>query len=117
VAAVYLNRLRIGMGLQCDPTVIYALERAGKYTGNLTKKDLQFDSPYNTYKYAGLPPGPIAAPGQAAIDAVLQPATVDYLFFVSRNDGSHVFATTLAEHNRNVQEFQVRYFQRQRNNR
>ena len=110
VAAVYLNRLRIGMGLQCDPTVIYALERAGKYTGNLTKKDLQFDSPYNTYKYAGLPPGPIAAPGQAAIDAVLQPATVDYLFFVSRNDGSHVFATTLAEHNRNVKEWQKDFF-------
>ena len=67
VAAVYLNRLRIGMGLQCDPTVIYALERAGKYTGNLTRQDLRFDSPYNTYRYAGLPPGPIAAPGKASI--------------------------------------------------
>ena len=63
VAAVYANRLKIGMGLQCDPTVIYALERAGRYTGNLTRDDLQFDSPYNTYRYAGLPPGPIAAPG------------------------------------------------------
>jgi UPF0755 protein len=110
VAAVYLNRVRIGMGLQCDPTVIYALERAGKYTGNLTRKDLQFDSPYNTYKYAGLPPGPIAAPGLASIDAVLAPATVDYLYFVSRNDGSHVFATTLAEHNKNVKEWQKDYF-------
>jgi UPF0755 protein len=110
VAAVYLNRLRIGMGLQCDPTVIYALERAGKYTGNLRKEDLRFDSPYNTYRYAGLPPGPIAAPGKASIEAVLRPAQVDYLYFVSRNDGSHVFATTLAEHNRNVKEWQKEFF-------
>ena len=110
VAAVYLNRLRIGMGLQCDPTVIYALERAGKYSGNLTRQDLRFDSPYNTYRYAGLPPGPIAAPGKASIEAVLRPAKVDYLYFVSRNDGSHVFATTLAEHNRNVKEWQKDFF-------
>ena len=110
VAAVYLNRLRIGMGLQCDPTVIYALERAGKYTGNLTRQDLRFDSPYNTYRYAGLPPGPIAAPGRASIEAALRPAKVDYLYFVSRNDGSHVFATTLAEHNRNVKEWQKELF-------
>jgi UPF0755 protein len=106
VAAVYLNRLRIGMGLQCDPTVIYALERAGKYNGNLTRENLRFDSPYNTYRYAGLPPGPIAAPGRASIEAVLRPAKVDYLYFVSRNDGTHVFATTLAEHNRNVRQWQ-----------
>jgi len=112
VAAVYLNRLRIGMGLQCDPTVIYALERAGKYDGNLTRENLRFDSPYNTYRYAGLPPGPIAAPGKAAIDAVLNPARVDYLYFVSRNDGSHVFATTLPEHNRNVKEWQKTFFQK-----
>jgi UPF0755 protein len=110
VAAVYLNRLRIGMSLQCDPTVIYALERAGKYTGNLTRQDLRFDSPYNTYRYAGLPPGPIAAPGKASIEASLHPAKVDYLYFVSRNDGSHVFATTLAEHNRNVKEWQKEFF-------
>jgi UPF0755 protein len=110
VAAVYLNRLRIGMGLQCDPTVIYALEKAGKYTGNLTRQDLRFDSPYNTYRYAGLPPGPIAAPGKASLEAVLRPAKVDYLYFVSRNDGSHVFATTLAEHNRNVKEWQKDFF-------
>ena len=64
VAAVYANRLRIGMALQCDPTVIYALQRAGSYNGNLTRENLQFDSPYNTYRYPGLPPGPIAAPGQ-----------------------------------------------------
>jgi UPF0755 protein len=110
VAAVYANRLRIGMGLQCDPTVIYALERAGRYDGNLTREDLQFDSPYNTYRYAGLPPGPIAAPGKASLEAVLRPAKVDYLYFVSRNDGSHVFATTLAEHNRNVKEWQKDFF-------
>jgi UPF0755 protein len=114
IAAVYLNRLRIGMGLQCDPTVIYALERAGRYTGNLTRDDLAFDSPYNTYRYAGLPPGPIAAPGRASLDAAVHPASVPYLYFVSRNDGSHVFATTLEEHNRNVQEYQIRYFREQR---
>ncbi len=108
VAAVYLNRLRIGMGLQCDPTVIYALERAGKYDGNLTRENLRFDSPYNTYRYAGLPPGPIAAPGRSSIEAVLRPAKVDYLYFVSRNDGTHVFATTLAEHNRNVRQWQLK---------
>jgi UPF0755 protein len=114
VAAVYLNRLRIGMGLQCDPTVIYALERAGKYSGNLTRDNLRFDSPYNTYRYAGLPPGPIAAPGRASIEAVLRPAQADYLYFVSRNDGSHVFATTLAEHNRNVKEWQKEFFKEKR---
>jgi UPF0755 protein len=114
VAAVYANRLKIGMGLQCDPTVIYALERAGKYSGNLTRADLQFDSPYNTYRYAGLPPGPIAAPGQASLDAAANPADVPYLYFVSRNDGSHAFATTLDEHNRNVREWQLQYFRDKR---
>ena len=110
VAAVYANRLRIGMGMQCDPTVIYALERAGKYTGNLTRESLQFDSPYNTYRYAGLPPGPIAAPGRASIEAASAPAEVPYLYFVSRNDGSHVFSETLDEHNRNVFEYQKKPF-------
>jgi UPF0755 protein len=110
VAAVYSNRLKIGMGLQCDPTVIYALERAGRYDGNLRRDDLQFDSPYNTYRYAGLPPGPIASPGRASLAAAASPATVSYLYFVSKNDGSHAFAATLDEHNRNVQQYQVRYF-------
>jgi UPF0755 protein len=110
VAAVYANRMRIGMGMQCDPTVIYALERAGKYTGNLTREDLRFDSPYNTYRYAGLPPGPIASPGRASLDAAAAPADVPYIYFVSRNDGSHVFSTTLDEHNRNVFEYQVKPF-------
>jgi UPF0755 protein len=110
VAAVFHNRLKIGMPLQCDPTVIYALMRANRWNGNLRRDDLQFDSPYNTYRYRGLPPGPIASPGRASLEAVVRPAEVSYLYFVSRNDGSHVFATTLAEHNRNVQEWQIRYF-------
>jgi peptidoglycan lytic transglycosylase G len=114
VAAVYLNRLRIKMPLQCDPTVIYALEHAGKYTGNLRRDDLSFDSPYNTYKYPGLPPGPIASPGRASLEAAVHPADADYLYFVSRNDGSHVFARTLDEHNRNVQKYQVQYFRDQK---
>lgn len=114
VAAVYANRLRLGMGLQCDPTVIYALARAGRWDGNLTRADLAFDSPYNTYKYAGLPPGPIAAPGRGSLEAALAPADVPYLYFVSRNDGSHAFATTLAEHNRNVRHHQVLYFREKR---
>lgn len=113
VAAVYDNRLQLGMPLQCDPTVIYALERAGQYTGNLRRVDLELESPYNTYQVAGLPPGPIAAPGAAALEAAAHPADVDYLYFVSRNDGSHVFSRTLAEHNRNVRRFQVEYFRRQ----
>jgi UPF0755 protein len=114
VAAVYVNRLKVGMGLQCDPTVIYALERAGRYTGNLTRENLKFDSPYNTYRYAGLPPGPIAAPGKSALEAAAAPADVTYLYFVSRNDGSHAFATTLEEHNRNVHQWQVLFFRERR---
>ena len=114
VASVYVNRLRRGMPLQCDPTVIYALERAGKYDGNIRKNDLQFDSPYNTYRYPGLPPGPIAAPGKASLEAAAHPADADFLYFVSRNDGSHAFARTLDEHNRNVQQYQVQYFRARR---
>ena len=114
VAAVYSNRLRIGMPMQADPTVIYALQKAEKYTGNLRRDDLQLDSPYNTYRYPGLPPGPIAAPGKASLEAAAKPAEVDYLYFVSKNDGSHVFASTLEEHNRNVFTWQVEYFRKQR---
>src|SRR5581483_10404530 len=114
VAAVYENRLRIGMPLQCDPTVIYALERAGTYDGNIHKADLSIDSPYNTYKHPGLPPGPIASPGRASLDAAVHPADADYLYFVSRNDGTHVFSRTLDEHNRNVQRFQIEYFREKR---
>jgi UPF0755 protein len=114
VAAVYANRLGIGMGLQCDPTVIYALQLAGRYTGNLRRDDLAFDSPYNTYRYPGLPPGPIAAPGKGALEAAARPAAADFLYFVSRNDGSHEFARTLDQHNRNVQRWQVQYFRDRR---
>jgi UPF0755 protein len=110
VAAVYRNRLKVGMPLQCDPTVIYAMMRAGRWRGNLAKADLQMDSPYNTYRYAGLPPGPIASPGRASIEAALHPADVPYLYFVSRNDGTHAFAATLAEHARNVNQWQVKFF-------
>jgi UPF0755 protein len=114
VASVYSNRLRIGMPLQCDPTLIYALQRAGRYNGNIRKDDLQFDSPYNTYRYPGLPPGPIAAPGRASLEAAAHPGDSDFLYFVSRNDGSHEFARNLEQHNRNVQKFQVEYFRARR---
>ena len=113
IAAVYRNRLRLRMPLQADPTVVYAMQKAGTYNGNIRRDDLAMDSPYNTYKYPGLPPGPIASPGKASLEAALHPADVDYLYFVSRNDGTHAFATTLAEHSRNVQRFQVEYFRSQ----
>jgi UPF0755 protein len=102
VSAVYHNRLRRGMLLQCDPTVIYALELAGRWDGNIRAADLKMDSPYNTYRHAGLPPGPIGNPGRASLEAALQPAPVDYLYFVSDTRGGHFFSRTLAEHNRNV---------------
>jgi len=114
VAAVYHNRLKRRMAMQADPTVVYALVKAGTYDGNIRKRDLSVDSPYNTYKYPGLPPGPIASPGRAAIEAALAPADVSHLYFVSRNDGSHVFADTLAKHNANVYEYQVLYFRKLR---
>jgi UPF0755 protein len=96
ISAVYHNRLRYRMLLQCDPTVIYVLPELDR---PLYTKDLQVDSPYNTYRYLGLPPGPIANPGLAAIEAALYPAEVGYLYFVARGDGSHIFSTTLREHN------------------
>jgi UPF0755 protein len=107
VSAVYQNRLKKGMLLQCDPTVVYALMLAGTWNGNIRRVDLQIDSPYNTYRYAGLPPGPIASPGRPSLEAAIHPADVPYLYFVSRNDGTHVFATTLEEHNRNVLKYQI----------
>ena len=102
VAGVFENRMRKGMRLQCDPTVIYALERFGQYNGTLTSKDLTFDSLYNTYEHAGLPPGPIGNPGEASLRAALQPAQTNYLYFVANTQGGHFFSATLAEHNRNV---------------
>ncbi|MEM6454461.1 MAG: endolytic transglycosylase MltG [Acidobacteriota bacterium] len=114
IAGVYANRLRRGIGLYADPTVIYALKRRGTWDGNIRKPDLRVDDPYNTYVYPGLPPGPIASPGLASLLAAAGPADVPYLYFVSRNDGTHVFAETLREHNRNVDEWQRRYWRRKR---
>jgi UPF0755 protein len=114
IASVFSNRLRIGMPLQSDPTIIYALELADGFDGNLKRTDLELDSPYNTYRYAGLPPGPIASPGEASIRAVLEPAETSYLYFVSRNDGSHHFSSTYSEHVNAVRKFQVEYFRRKR---
>jgi UPF0755 protein len=108
IAAVFLNRLRRGMPLQTDPTIVFALRKAGRWDGNIRKKDLELDSPYNTYRNAGLPPGPIASPGREAIRAVIEPAPVRDLYFVSRNDGTHHFSETLAEHERAVTQFQRR---------
>jgi len=102
VAGAFENRLRKGMRLQCDPTVIYGMERLGKYDGTLTGKDLKFDSPYNTYEHGGLPPGPIGNPGEASLRAALQPAQTNYLYFVANTQGGHFFSATLAEHNKNV---------------
>jgi peptidoglycan lytic transglycosylase G len=108
IAAVFLNRLKRGMPLQTDPTVIYALRQAGTWDGNIRKRDLAIDSPYNTYRYPGLPPGPIGSPGREALLAVASPAEVNDLYFVSRNDGSHEFSETLAQHERAVDRFQRR---------
>lgn len=106
VSAVFHNRLKRGMKLECDPTVIYAVKRIKPYDGVINRSDLELESPYNTYRTPGLPPGPIANPGIASLDAALRPAPVDYLFFVARNDGTHVFSTSYREHSRAVQEFQ-----------
>lgn len=114
VASVYINRVRRRMLLGADPTVIYALKLAGRWDGNIRKADLQIDSPYNTYRTPGLPPGPIANPGLASLRAAAAPATTPYLYFVARNDGSHVFATNNAEHNRNVEKYQRQYFRDKR---
>ncbi len=109
ISGVFHNRLRKKIPLQSDPTVIYALN---EFDGNLRKKDLSIESPYNTYRVLGLPPGPIANPGSAAIHAALYPAPTEYLYFVSRNDGSHEFSTTLAEHNHAVRKYQLRRHRR-----
>jgi UPF0755 protein len=102
VAGVFENRLRLGQPLQCDPTVAYALTLAGAYTGKLDGGDLHFSSPYNTYQNRGLPPGPIANPGEAALRAALDPPPTDDFYFVANTEGGHFFSKTLEEHNRNV---------------
>ena len=104
IASVFLNRLKLGMPLQSDPTVIYGLPH---FDGNLHKGDLSNPHRYNTYVHAGLPPGPIASPGQASLEAVLAPAQTDYLYFVAKGDGSHEFTRTLAEHLRAVMQYQL----------
>lgn len=103
VAAVFFNRLRRGMRLETDPTVIYGIP---DFDGNLRKKDLRRDTPYNTYTRAGLPPGPICNPGRESLEAVLHPAPVPYLYFVSRNDGTHVFSSSYEAHRRAVDRHQ-----------
>jgi len=102
VSAVIRRRLALGMPLQMDPTVIYGVKR---FDGTVTGKDLRTAGPYNSYLNRGLPPGPIANPGLAAIAAAVNPSNSEYLFFVSRNDGSHTFSRTLSEHNRAVEQF------------
>src|SRR6266404_2903871 len=105
VAGAFENRLRHNIALQCDPTVIYALQDAGQYKGRITGADLHFPSPYNTYAHPGLPPGPIGNPGEASLRAALDPAKTDYLYFVANTQGGHFFAATLVEHNRNVTKY------------
>ncbi len=104
IASVFINRLRKGMRLQTDPTVIYGL--GAKFDGNLRKRDLETDTPYNTYTRDGLPPTPIALPSQASLDAVTQPPASSYLYFVARGDGTSEFSASLAEHNRAVSKYQ-----------
>ncbi|MBI5527676.1 MAG: endolytic transglycosylase MltG [Deltaproteobacteria bacterium] len=115
IAAVFSNRLKKKMRLQTDPTVIYGILRTkGAFDGNLTRKDLETPTPYNTYTIPGLPPGPISNPGAAAIEAVAHPAESDAVFFVSKNNGTHVFCPDYACHLKAVQKWQVEYFNRKK---
>lgn len=117
IGSVVWNRLERGMPLAMDSTIIFALKRDGRYDGNLRRVDLEMDDPYNTYRVAGPPPGPIASPGEASIDAVLEPAETRYLYFVSKNDGSHHFSTSYREHVNAVRKYQVEYFRNRRRRR
>jgi UPF0755 protein len=110
IAGVFANRLRIGMALQCDPTIIYALKLGRRWTGNIRKSDLSLDSPYNTYVRSGIPPGPIGNPGLRSIEAVLAPSASKELYFVSRNDGTHEFSSDYASHRLAVEKWQRRYW-------
>lgn len=117
IGSVVWNRLERGIPLAMDSTIIFALKRDGRYDGNLRRVDLEMDDPYNTYRVAGPPPGPIASPGEASIDAVLEPAATRYLYFVSKNDGSHHFSTSYREHVNAVRKYQVEYFRNRRRRR
>ncbi|MFN4216576.1 MAG: endolytic transglycosylase MltG [Brevinematales bacterium] len=108
VAGVFYNRLRLRMKLQTDPTLIYIRQMEGTWDGNIRKRDFTNTSPYNTYMHYGLPPAPIANPGKTALLAVAYPAQTEYLYFVSKNDGTHYFSSTLQEHNQAVQRYQMR---------
>ncbi len=105
ISAVFLNRLRIHQRLECDPTVIYAALLKDSYRGKIYRSDMQIDSPFNTYLQSGLPLGPIANPGKASLEAAVHPAPTDYLYFVSDNNGGHIFAKTLAQHQNAVREY------------
>ncbi|MCU0236265.1 MAG: endolytic transglycosylase MltG [Acidobacteria bacterium] len=105
VSSVFHNRLRKNMLLDCDSTIIYGLKKAGAYDGDLRWDDLRDDSPYNTRRQRGLPPGPIASPGIASLEAALYPESTDYLYFVAKDKGSHYFSKSLAEHNRAVRKY------------
>lgn len=105
VSAVFHNRLRLGMKLDCDPTIIYALKRDGRYSGRLLSRDLAYASAYNTYLHPGLPPGPICSPGRDSLEAALFPADEDYLYFVAQSDGRHHFSRSFAEHQEAVRRY------------
>lgn len=108
VSSVFHNRLKRGMKLDCDPTIIYVLKQEGRFKDRLRTRDLKYDTPYNTYLYPGLPPGPICNPGRESLEAALYPAEEDFLYFVSKNDGSHQFSRTFKEHQRAVIKYQKR---------
>ena len=107
ISAVFHNRLKRGMKLQSDPTAVYHLEQAGTPVKTVLRRHLKTDTPHNTYRINGLPPGPIANPGIDSLRAALYPANVDYLYFVAKNDGSHQFSTNLDAHNQAVSKYQI----------
>jgi UPF0755 protein len=106
ISAVFHNRLNIGMKLDCDPTIIYALKRKGQFDGDLRFRDMKLDNPYNTYLHGGLPPGPICNPGRGSLEAALYPAAEPYLYFVARQDGRHQFSVNYGEHRQAVLRYQ-----------
>lgn len=114
IASVFLNRLSKKMRLQCDPTIIYALILEGKYDGNIRKKDINMENRFNTYYISGLPPTPIANPGFKALNSVYNPDNTDYLYFVSNNEGNHIFSKTYKEHLKNVEKYQIKYWRKKR---